>query len=167
MRFVPFPGPRSSGDQVLDEHTVPGGLCVLITSPVLAAWFPGCAARVLSQVCCVSPLGSWSLAATLLVYVNCPESQEDLVSNWKPAPSLVEDAVSEPKIAPCFPALTVARLPLCLQQGNGPVHSQLAPIWYSLSPLFCEQARLCLRLELFTGNFSFSGYPSVWFAISH
>ena len=51
----------SSGDQVLAEHTVPGGLCVLITSPVLAGWCPGCAARVPSQVCHVrgvSPLGS-------------------------------------------------------------------------------------------------------------
>ena len=30
--FVPFPGPRSSGNQVLGERTVLGGLCVLITS---------------------------------------------------------------------------------------------------------------------------------------
>ena len=30
----------------------------LITSPVPATWFPGCTAGVLSQVCCVSPLGS-------------------------------------------------------------------------------------------------------------
>ena len=41
MRFVPFPGLSSSGDQVLGQHTVPGEPCVLITSPVLAAWFPG------------------------------------------------------------------------------------------------------------------------------
>ena len=38
--------------------TVPGGLCILITSQVPAARFPGYAARTLSQVCCVSPLGS-------------------------------------------------------------------------------------------------------------
>ena len=56
--FVPFPGPSSSGDQVLGEHTVPDGLYVLITLPVTAAWFPGCTARALSQVCHVSPLGS-------------------------------------------------------------------------------------------------------------
>ena len=31
----------------------PGGAVRLITSPVPAAWFPGCTARVLSQVCCV------------------------------------------------------------------------------------------------------------------
>ena len=41
MHFMPFPGLSISGDQVLCDHTVPGGLCVLITSPVLAAWFPG------------------------------------------------------------------------------------------------------------------------------
>ena len=35
MRFVPFPGLRSSGGQVLGECTVPGGPFVLITSPVL------------------------------------------------------------------------------------------------------------------------------------
>ena len=33
--------------------------------------------------------------------------------------------------------------------GDGPVHSWLALFWYSLSPLFCEQAQQCLRLELF------------------
>ena len=41
MHFVPFSGLSSSGNQVLGEHTVPGGPCVLITSPVPAAWFPG------------------------------------------------------------------------------------------------------------------------------
>ena len=69
--------------------------------------------------CAVSPLGSWSVAATLLVDVNCPRSQEDLVSNWGPAHSLVEDAISGAEIAPLPPALVVARLPLCLWQGMG------------------------------------------------
>ena len=36
----------------------PGGAVCLITSPVPAAWFPGCTAGVPSQVCRVSPLGS-------------------------------------------------------------------------------------------------------------
>ena len=56
--FVPFPGPSSSGNQVHGERTVPGGLCVLITSLVPATGFPGCATRSPSQVCHVSPLGS-------------------------------------------------------------------------------------------------------------
>ena len=88
-------------------------------SPIPAALFPGCAEGVPSQVCCVSPLGSWSLAATLLADVNHPGSQEDLVSNWEPAHSVVEDAISGAKIVPGLPALAIARLPLCLQWGMG------------------------------------------------
>ena len=56
LRFVPFPGPSSSGDQVLGRCTVPRCVVRLITSPVPAAWFPGCTAGVPSLVCCVSPL---------------------------------------------------------------------------------------------------------------
>ena len=91
---------------------------------------------------------------TLLADVNHPGSQEDLVSNWEPAHSLVEDAGSGTEIAPRLPVLTAARLPVCLQRGDGPVRSRLALLWYSLSPLFCEQARQCLTLELFERNFS-------------
>ena len=43
-----------------------------------------------------------------------------------------------------FPALAVNCLPLCIQWGEGPACSQLALPWFSLGPLFCEQARLCL-----------------------
>ena len=80
---------------------------------------------------------------TLLADVNRPGSQEDLVSNWEPAHSLVEDAISGAEIAPCLPALAVAHLPLCLRWGDGPVHCWLAPLYYSLNSLFSEQARLC------------------------
>ena len=59
----------------------PGGAASLSTSLVPAAQLPGCAAGAPSQVCHVSPLGSSSLPATLLVDVNHPGSQEDLVSN--------------------------------------------------------------------------------------
>ena len=77
---------------------------------------------------------------TLLADVNHPESQEDLVSNWEPAHSLVEDAVSGAKIAPCLLALAVAHRPPCLWWGDGLVRSRLTLLWYSLSPLFCERA---------------------------
>ena len=40
--------------------------------------------------------------------------------------------------------------------GHGPVRSQLALLWYSVSPLFCERAWQCPRLELFVGKFSLS-----------
>ena len=53
----------------------------LIASPVPAAQFSGCTMGTPSQVCCVSLLGSWPLAATLPVDVDHPESQEILVSN--------------------------------------------------------------------------------------
>ena len=164
--FVPFPGPSGSGDQVLGEHTVPGSLCVLITSLVPAARFPGCAATAPSQVHHVSPLGSWSLSVTLLADVSHPGSQEDLVSNWEPTYSLVQDAASGAEIAPCLLALAVAHLPLCFQQGDGPVCSRLALLWYPFNPLFCEQVRLCLRLELFLGKFSLSFFFSLWLSYS-
>ena len=53
----------------------------LITSPIPATRFSGCTTSASSQVCRVSLLGSWSLAATLPADVDCPESQEVLVSN--------------------------------------------------------------------------------------
>ena len=96
----------------------PRGAASLITSLVPAAQLPGCAAGEPSQVCHVSPLGSSSLPATLLVDVNHPGSQENLVSNWEPAHSLVEDAISGAEIAPHILGLAVAHLPPCLQQGR-------------------------------------------------
>ena len=151
VRLVPFPGPSSSGDQVLGEHTVPGGLCVLITFPAPAAGFSGCGVRAPSQVCCVSPLGGWSLAATQLADFNSPGSQEDLVSNLEPACNLVGDALWG-RDCP-LPSSSDWCLP---PVGNWLVHSQLALLWYSFNPLFCEPARLYLRLELFRGKFSLS-----------
>ena len=79
---------------------------------------PGCTVGALSQVCCVSPLGSWSLVVTLPVDVNYPGFQEDLVSNWEPACNLIEDAISGAEIAP-FQALAVTHLPPSLRQGIG------------------------------------------------
>ena len=96
------------------------------------------------------------MVATLLVDVKHPGSQEDLVSNWKPAHCLVEDTVSGAEIVLCLLALAVTHLPLYLQQGEGLACSRLALLWYSLNPLFCKWARLCLRLELLMGKFSLS-----------
>ena len=53
----------------------------LIASPVPAAQFSQGTMGLTSQVCHVSLLGSWSLAATLPADVNHPKSQEVLVSN--------------------------------------------------------------------------------------
>ena len=53
--------------------------------------------------------------------------------------------VSGAKIARCLLALALTHLPLCHQQGEGLVHSWLALLWYSLSPLFFERTKLWLR----------------------
>ena len=52
---------------------------------------------------------------------------------------------------------TPASLPWCGGRGyrKGPVHSLQALLWYSLHPLFHEQASLCIRLEPFMGKFFF------------
>ena len=110
---------------------------------------------------------------TLLADVNLPGSQEDLASNWEPACSLVEHAISAADFAPRLLAQAVARQSLCLLWGEGPVHSRLALLWYSLSVLFCELVRQCFRLDLLAGKFSLSppffilslAIP-VWVAIS-
>ena len=96
---------------------------------------------------------------TLLTDVNRPGSQEDMVRNWEPAHSLVEDAVSGAEITPCLLALAVARRPPCLWWGDGLVCRQLALLWYSLSPLFCEQARL--RISAFPMKVFFFFFSSL------
>ena len=102
-----------------------------------------CRESAVSGVPCVS--SGELLSAILLADVTHPGLQEDLFSNWEPAHSLVEDAVSGAEIAPYVPALAVACLPLCLWWGNGPVRSGLALLWYSLNLLFYERAKLWLR----------------------
>ena len=65
---------------------------------------------------------------TLSTDVNWPGSQEDLVSNWEHARSLVEDAISGAEIVPYVPALAVTCLPLggwgegaCVQPASSPL----------------------------------------------
>ena len=117
MHFVPFPGPSSSGDKVLGQHTLPRcSVSYHLPGPSpLVSWVRH--ESTTSDVPCVS--SAELIFATLLVDVNCPGSQEDLVSNWEPAHSLVEDAISGAEIAPRLLALAVIRLPPCLQQGMG------------------------------------------------
>ena len=42
VHLGPFPSLRSSGYQMLGEHTVPGGSCILFICPVSEDRFPGC-----------------------------------------------------------------------------------------------------------------------------
>ena len=87
----------------------------LIASPVPAARFSRCTMGTPSQVCSVSLLGSWSLAATLPADVNHPESQEVLVSN-EASLQFGRGCLSGATIAPFQLWLP---LPACLQQGMG------------------------------------------------
>ena len=112
---------------------------------------------------------------TPLAVVNHLQSQEDEVSNWEPAHSLVTDSVSGAEItaALCLLSLTVAGLPLCLWGGRA-LSSWLALLWYSLNPLFfgCTRGH-CVAIEPFEGKVffclfvCFSVEPMVLVAISH
>jgi len=109
---------------------------------------------------------------TLLADVNCPGSQEDVVSNWKPPYSLVEDAVSgaETEAAPCLLYLLHACLSASGKEGPY-MAGTCSPLVFTL--LFCEHAKgLWGALGPFAGNFFFffsclSDHPTVWVAISH
>ena len=57
------------------------------------------------------------ISVTFMEDVNHPGSQEDLVRNWEPAHSLVEDAISRAEIDPLPLDLAVARPSLCLWWG--------------------------------------------------
>ena len=98
-----------------------------------------CATRAQPQVCYVSPLGSWSQTVIHLVAVKHPGSQEDVVGNWQPAHSLVEDVVFDTKIAaaPCLQSLVVTHLPLCLWGGRALYCSWLAFLWKVSLFFFC------------------------------
>ena len=89
---------------------------------------------------------------TLRVDVNCPRSQEDLVNNWEPAHSLVEDNISGAEIAPCLPAVAVACLPLCLRQGKGPVPAGW--LSFGIGSILCSVSGPSCALEFFAGKFS-------------
>ena len=143
MRFVSFPGLSSSGNQALGEHTVLDGLCILITSRSVS-WVAvgGLPVGALSQACPVSPLGSLSLAVTLLADVSHPGLQEDLVGNWEPVYSLVEDASLWGQDCPCILALAVAHLPLCLPaSGRGMGQSAASWLSFGICPILCSMSR--------------------------
>ena len=89
---------------------------------------------------------------TLLADVNRPGSQEDLVSNWEPAHSLVEDAVSGLRLPLSF--WLWLSTPCLYASGGGWASLQPAssPLVFTQSFVLCE-ARQCLRLELLVRKF--------------
>ena len=116
--------------------------------------YNGC---IFSGVPCVSS-GELISGCDLPGDVNCPESQELLVSNGA-CLQCGRGCLSGATIAPFqlwLPAPPHPH-PACLYPaGNGPARSLLALLWCSLSPLFCERAWQCLSLGLFAGQFSLS-----------
>ena len=142
----------------------------LITSLVPVARFTGCATRVPSQ-CAVCLLwgadirlqSSWQMST-----VQYPRKM------WLATGSLFPVWWRMPSLGPKLPlAFHLWLSPACLSASSGgeePVSSLLALFWHSLNPLFCEPARMWLRLELFFLSlslfFPLSVCPTVWVSIS-
>ena len=150
---MPLPGPSSSDDQKLGECTVLDGLCILITPLVPAT------PCYLATPCHLGFLGApreqhLRYAVCLLwgADANHPASQEDVVRNWVPAHSLVEDAISGALIAaaPCLLALAVTCLPLCLQQGRG-LHAAIL-LSFGIHSIPCSASGPGCQLEPFMGK---------------
>ena len=98
---------------------------------------------------------------TLLADVNCPGSQEDMVSNWEHVHSLVEDAISGAEIAPRLPTLAVTWLPLCFQWGRG--RSTAGQLSSGIHSILCSVSGPSCASELFAGMFSLSLSLSFFF----
>ena len=118
------------------------GVAHLITSPFPATQFPGCAFRC--AVCLFWGADLWLQPSQRVSSVQDPRkawlAPANLLAVWWRMPSL---GLCLPlSSSGCHPP---ASLP---PAADGPTCYQLA-LWYSLSPLFCEQARQCLRLGLF------------------
>ena len=111
-------------DLVLGYYTVPGGLCVLFTSQVLAAWFPRCAVRDSPRYAMCLLWG----ADLRLCYSWQMSTVQDPRKTWLATGSLLSllEDVSGAKIAaaPCLPALAITCLSLCLQGERALYSSQ-------------------------------------------
>ena len=91
-------------------------------------------------------LSGADLRVTLLADVNHPGSQEDVVSNWEPAHSLVEDAISGAEIAaaPSLLALAVTCSPLCLQWGGACTQPDSFSLVFTQSFFVCVSRPGCI-----------------------
>jgi len=156
LHFVHFPGlsHSGSGSRVLHKGIDSFGhaFCAFSRSEQLrqsGAWWAHCSrwvmhlnhlpgtgqlvSQVSSQVCHVSPLGSWSQAVTLLADINCPRNT--WLATGSPLTVWWRMPVSGAKIgaAPYLPALAVTRLSLCIQQGRGTYKQQASsPLVFTL-----------------------------------
>ena len=115
---------------------------------------PRCTARALSQVCVCLLRGA---------DLRLRPSWQGPRKTWLAAGSLLTVWWRMPSLRLRLPlAFRLRLLHACLSassRGHGgkrPACSQLALLWYSLNPLFCEPVRLCVSLEPFVGKFSVS-----------
>ena len=127
LRFVPSPFRAAQAARRWRSALSPGARR-LFPSAV-----PASVSVRAGRVRLVSVLGSWTLAVTLQRMLTSQNLRRSLVRSWKPVCSVVGDAVSGAEFAP-FPS----PLP---PAGDGPVHSRLALLWYSVSPSFLETGR--------------------------
>ena len=168
LRFVPFPGRSSSGDQVLGERSLPGGRCVLSPPPSQPLGFLGVQweCHLGCAVCLLWGADLWLRPSWQRSTLQDPRK------TWLATGSLRAVWWRVPSLGPRLPLafrlwLPPASLPL---KGDGPVNS----CWLSsgIRSVFCSASRPGCALELFVGTFSLSlslslpGYPTVWVAIS-
>ena len=120
---------------------------------------PRCSARALSQVCVCLLRGA---------DLRLRPSWQGPRKTWLAAGSLLTVWWRMPSLRLRLPlAFRLRLLHACLSassRGHGgkrPACSQLALLWYSFNPLFCERA----RLETFVGKFSLFSSLSLW--LSH
>ena len=103
--FCPLPGPSSSSDQMLGEHTLPG---------VGASYhLPGLSVHLRCPMCLLWGADLWLRPSWWMSIVQDPGKTS--VSNWELARSFVEDAVSGAEIAPFWLWLS----PACLSASGG------------------------------------------------
>ena len=120
--------PSSSDSEKLDKHTLPG--CSAPYSLCGPSLFPVCWSGV-------SFVSSNDLISGCKPPGGCQPSRISgnlWLETGKPVCSLVGNVISAAMFAPSPPPCLLPSV------GDGPVCSQLALLWYSLSPLFWEQA---------------------------
>ena len=125
--------------------------------PSLGCYFPSVLWKHSPRRPCVSS-GRLMLGCDTLGRCQPSRIQEDVVSNWEPAQSLVEDAISGAKsrspLPSSFGCHTPASLPLRTESPMG-----ITLLWHSLNP--CSLSR---KGVLFC--FGISGDSMVWVEIS-
>ena len=143
MDSVRLAGLSSPGSQVLGERAVPRGTCVFITFPDRLLGFPG-APRVSSGelISGCDPPGRCQLSRI----PGRRGEQLGACSQFGGGCGSLSSRLPQ-SLASGSGCRVPASLPLAGGVGVGRVvrSSRLAALWYSLSLLFCEQARLCIR----------------------